>query len=273
MIDKKYFCVPTTAACREVLYPLCLGDFTYERDYHIARNAYDSYLFFYVREGKGYLEFDGRKYHLSKGQACLIDCYQPHAYGSDSGWEIEWIHFDGRCAGSYYDMIVKQSGNVFSLTERQAAQVLRPLRYMLELLESKITYKEIWMAKYITDMLSFLLGLPDYTLPYTESMTPCERAVSYIRQRFRSNITLQELADHVSLDASYFLRLFKRETGLTPHAYLVSVRLQQAGYYLKTTDRPVKEIAYACGFQSVNSFCIAFKKNKGMTPTQYKERQ
>ena len=170
-------------------------------------------------------------------------------------------------------MIVKQSGNVFSLTERQAAQVLRPLRYMLELLESKITYKEIWMAKYITDMLSFLLGMPDYTLPYTESMTPCERAVSYIRQRFRSNITLQELADHVSLDASYFLRLFKRETGLTPHAYLVSVRLQQAGYYLKTTDRPVKEIAYACGFQSVNSFCIAFKKNKGMTPTQYKERQ
>ena len=246
MIEKIYFCVPTTAACREVLYPLCLGDFTYERDYHIARNAYDSYLFFYVREGKGY---------------------------SDSGWEIEWIHFDGRCAGSYYDMIVKQSGNVFSLTERQAAQVLRPLRYMLELLESKITYKEIWMAKYITDMLSFLLGLPDYTLPYTESMTPCERAVSYIRQRFRSNITLQELADHVSLDASYFLRLFKRETGLTPHAYLVSVRLQQAGYYLKTTDRPVKEIAYACGFQSVNSFCIAFKKNKGMTPTQYKERQ
>ena len=153
MIEKIYFCVPTTAACREVLYPLCLGDFTYERDYHIARNAYDSYLFFYVREGKGYLEFDGRKYHLSKGQACLIDCYQPHAYGSDSGWEIEWIHFDGRCAGSYYDMIVKQSGNVFSLTERQAAQVLRPLRYMLELLESKITYKEIWMAKYITCLL------------------------------------------------------------------------------------------------------------------------
>ena len=84
-----------------MLYPLFLGDFTYERDYHIAINAYDSYLFFYVREGKGYLEFDGRKYHLSKGQACLIDCYQPHAYGSDSGWEIEWIHFDGRCAGSY----------------------------------------------------------------------------------------------------------------------------------------------------------------------------
>ena len=49
--------------------------------------------------------------------------------------------------------------------------MLRPLRYMLELLESKITYKEIWMAKYITDMLSFLLGMPDYTLPYTESMT------------------------------------------------------------------------------------------------------
>ncbi|MCA5963069.1 AraC family ligand binding domain-containing protein [Blautia sp. RD014234] len=70
-----------------------------------------------MREGKGYLEFDGRKYHLSKGQACLIDCYQPHAYGSDSGWEIEWIHFDGRCAGSYYDMIVKQSGNVFRLQE------------------------------------------------------------------------------------------------------------------------------------------------------------
>ena len=85
-----------------------------------------------------------------------------------------------------------------------------------------------------------------------------------------SNLTMEELADHVSLNLSYFIRCFKKETGMTPHSYLISIRLQQAVYYLKTTDRTVKDIGFACGFQSENSFCITFKKHKGYTPSEYR---
>ncbi|MCA5960134.1 helix-turn-helix transcriptional regulator [Blautia sp. RD014234] len=64
--------------------------------------------------------------------------------------------------------------------------------------------------------------------------------------------------------------MLQKETGMTPHSYLTSIRLQQAVYYLKTTNRTIKDIAYACGFQSENSFCITFKKQIGYTPSEYR---
>ena len=142
---------------------------------------------------------------------------------------------------------------------------------MLDIFAMHVPYNEIWLSKYITDLLSFLLEMPDYTL-FTSSdnavsehaSTVSERAISYMQQRFSSNLTMEELADHVSLNLSYFIRCFKR-AGMTPHSYLISIRLQQAVYYLKTTDRTVKDIGFACGFQSENSFCITFKNHKGYT--------
>ena len=141
---------------------------------------------------------------------------------------------------------------------------------MLDIFAMHVPYNEIWLSKYITDMLSFLLDMPDYTLLASAGNTVSERAISYMQQKFSSNLTMEELAGHVSLNLSYFIRCFKKETGMTPHRYLTSIRLQQAVYYLKTTDRTVKDVGYACGFQSENSFCITFKKHTGYTPSEYR---
>ena len=272
-----YFCTPTALIRREFLYPICLGHFFCDRTYHVERSSYDSFLLLYVRSGSGYLTYAGKHFHLNEDEFCCIDCYQPHTYGTDSSWEIQWIHFDGISAGSYYQWIIKQNGYVFQLPKSQTMQALIPLQHMLDIFAMHVPYNEIWLSKYITDLLSFLLEMPDYTL-FTSSdnavsehaSTVSERAISYMQQRFSSNLTMEELADHVSLNLSYFIRCFKKETGMTPHSYLISIRLQQAVYYLKTTDRTVKDIGFACGLQSENSFCITIKKHKGYTPSEYR---
>ena len=236
----------------------------------MERSSYDSFLLLYVRTGSGYLTYSGKQFRLKEGDFCCIDCYQPHIYGTNSTWEIQWIHFDGISAKSYYQWVIKQNGFVFSLPKSQALQVLRPLQHMLDIFAMHVPYNEIWLSKYITDMLSFLLDMPDYTLLASAGNTVSERAISYMQQKFSSNLTMEELAGHVSLNLSYFIRCFKKETGMTPHSYLTSIRLQQAVYYLKTTDRTVKDVGYACGFQSENSFCITFKKHTGYTPSEYR---
>lgn len=265
-----YFCTPTALIRREFLYPICLGHFFCDSTYHVERSSYDSFLLLYVRTGSGYLTYSGKQFRLKEGDFCCIDCYQPHIYGTNSTWEIQWIHFDGISAKSYYQWVIKQNGFVFSLPKSQALQVLRPLQHMLDIFAMHVPYNEIWLSKYITDMLSFLLDMPDYTLLASAGNTVSERAISYMQQKFSSNLTMEELAGHVSLNLSYFIRCFKKETGMTPHSYLTSIRLQQAVYYLKTTDRTVKDVGYACGFQSENSFCITFKKHTGYTPSEYR---
>lgn len=265
-----YFCTPTALIRREFLYPICLGHFFCDSTYHVERSSYDSFLLLYVRSGSGYLTYSQKQFRLKEGDFCFIDCYQPHIYGTNSAWEIKWIHFDGISAKSYYQWITKQNGTVFCLPKSQTLRVLRPLQHMLDIFAMHVPYNEVWLSKYITDMLSFLLDMPDYTLSASAGNTVSERAISYMQQKFSSNLTMEELAGHVSLNLSYFIRCFKKETGMTPHNYLTSIRLQQAVYYLKTTDRTVKDVGYACGFQSENSFCITFKKHTGYTPSEYR---
>lgn len=268
--SRLYFCTPTDTIRREFLYPICLGHSFCDSTYHVVRSSYDSFLLLYVTSGSGYLKFRDKYHHLKKGDFCCIDCYEPHTYGTDTGWEIKWIHFDGISARSYYQWIERQSGHAFRLSNSQTLKVLRPLEHMLDIFARHSPYNEIWLSKYITDMLSFLLDMPDYTLSAASENTVSERAISYMQQNFSSELTMEELAKHVSLNLSYFIRRFKQETGMTPHSYLTSIRLQQAIYYLKTTDRSVKDISYACGFQSENSFCITFKNHTGTTPTLYR---
>lgn len=268
--SRLYFCTPTDLIRREFLYPICLGHSFCDSTYHVSRDNYDSFLLLYVTSGSGYLKYKDKYHHLKKGDFLCIDCYEPHIYGTDTNWEIKWIHFDGISAGSYYQWIEKQNGHVFRPSKGQTLKILRPLEHMLDIFTMHSPYNEIWLSKYITDMLSFLLDMPDYTLSAVSENTVSERAISYMQQKFSSGLTMEELAGHVSLNLSYFIRCFKQETGMTPHSYLTSIRLQQAAYYLKTTDRTIKDISFACGFQSENSFCITFKKHTGATPTQYR---
>ena len=69
----------------------------------------------------------------------------------------------------------------------------------------------------------------------------------------------------------HFLRVFKRETGFTPHEYVINTRLSNARYLLRNTAMSVKDICFSCGFSSESAFCITFKKRAKMTPAQYRQ--
>jgi AraC-like DNA-binding protein len=84
---------------------------------------------------------------------------------------------------------------------------------------------------------------------------------------------LAEWAHAVGLNAVYFGRIFKRETGLRPMEWLNQRRLQLACQYLANTSKTVTEIAEACGFASSFYFSRVFKKHVGLAPVNYRKTQ
>ena len=86
------------------------------------------------------------------------------------------------------------------------------------------------------------------------------------------NITVVSTKNTVGFyDISYFSRLFKKETGYSPHEYVIQARVNAAKYFLQSARLSQKDICYSCGFSSESSFCTTFKKATGLTPSQYRK--
>jgi AraC-like DNA-binding protein len=96
------------------------------------------------------------------------------------------------------------------------------------------------------------------------------RAKDLVDARYREQLDVADLARAAGLSAAHFSREFKRAFGESPHAYLLTRRLERAAALLRSTDRSVTSICFAVGLRSVGSFTSSFTRTYGITPTAYR---
>ncbi len=97
--------------------------------------------------------------------------------------------------------------------------------------------------------------------------------VKYMENNMYSNITLEKLSDLLHFSPNYFHKYFKEKTGVTPHKYLLSMRINKAKLLLDSTGKSLISIAEESGFESQAYFCYVFKKETGMTPKEYRKKR
>lgn len=95
-------------------------------------------------------------------------------------------------------------------------------------------------------------------------------AKEWIDQYYCNPITLDQMAKVAALNSQHFLRMFRRCYGITPHQYLINLRLEQSKNMLTGSGEPVAVICASVGFESLSSFSWLFKKRFGLSPTQFR---
>ncbi|MCG8570921.1 MAG: AraC family transcriptional regulator [Spirochaetes bacterium] len=96
------------------------------------------------------------------------------------------------------------------------------------------------------------------------------RVIEYLNDHFDQEISLGLLAQIAGLSPFYFLRLFKKATGLTPHIYLTHRKIESAKSFLKK-GYPISEVAYLTGFTDQSHLTNRFKSISGITPGQFQQ--
>jgi AraC-like DNA-binding protein len=96
------------------------------------------------------------------------------------------------------------------------------------------------------------------------------RAKDLADRRYADPLDVDGLARAAGLSRAYFSREFHRAFGVSPHAYLLTRRLERAAALLRSTDRSVAEICFDVGLRSVGSFTTSFKRSYGLSPTAYR---
>ncbi len=98
------------------------------------------------------------------------------------------------------------------------------------------------------------------------------RAKDLADARYFEPLGVEELARAAGLSRAHFSREFRSTFGESPHAYLLTRRLERAATLLRSTDHSVAEICFSVGLQSVGSFTTSFTRTYGVSPTVYRAR-
>ena len=97
------------------------------------------------------------------------------------------------------------------------------------------------------------------------------RARDLADARYFERLGVHDLARAAGLSRAHFSREFRRTFGESPHAYLLTRRLERAAALLRTTDRTVADICFSVGLQGVGSFTTSFTRTYGVSPTAYRK--
>lgn len=103
----------------------------------------------------------------------------------------------------------------------------------------------------------------------TSPIKQISKVLIYISEHIESQITITNLSKIAGYNEQYFIRIFKKTVGLTPHQYIISFRLKEAKKLLEK-DMSITQIAGKTGYSDIKSFSRSFKAKFSQSPTDFK---
>lgn len=98
------------------------------------------------------------------------------------------------------------------------------------------------------------------------------RALNVIHQEYMNDINVSYVSEKLNVSDSYLMHMFKDQLGITFNKILIDTRIREAKMLLKTGEYRVKEVAYKVGFNDEKYFTMIFKKQTGLTPSEFSKK-
>lgn len=138
--------------------------------------------------------------------------------------------------------------------------------------------REILLRSLVTEMAVCLLRqfspqtIPGdkYTHDQNSTRWQVRRALEYLHDNFNRDFSLDSLAASANLSKFYLERIFKKATGLSPHTYMLVLRIERAKQLLSSSSKPILDIAIEMGFSDQSHFTNVFKRFTGFTPHAFR---
>lgn len=265
--SRMYLHLPSATAQKSLFYAPYIGQFFLTSSYVISRDNYDYYLFILVDKGQLQVQYEGKTFIANAHDMVLIDCKKPHAYRTLCSTTFRYFHFDGCSSKDFYEMLTAKHG--YCIHPRKQLSVESAMAKLLGLAYNGFE-NEFRISAQIHTIFSELLSMDVESEGQQNALVT--EAMAYMEQRFHEPMTVEELAKIVGLSPYYFSRQFRKYTNMSPHAYLIDLRIAYARDMLASSQQTIEQIAERCGFSSVQHFIRCFHQHIGCSPREYRKQ-
>lgn len=270
-LESRSFWLVTTPSAVQLDQPfVCTEAGTlYGREHFLTeRQGKDSYLLFYTFGGAGFVSQGGHTATVRHGQALLMDCRTPQAYGTSSQTD-HWHHLWAHVEGMGVDAAAKRLG-LPALRPHSVprTRIVPHFDTIFERLETESIENNELVGIAVHALLSeLLISKARQEVPQDNPVTVAQ---SFVASHYAERIGIEDIARAANVSASYLTRLFRQTVGTSPHDYVVRFRITQAKQLLAETDLPVSDIASKSGFSSTSNFSYRFSAVTGISPRSYR---
>lgn len=231
-------------------------------------------LIHYIAAGRGTFCKQGENRSLAAGEGFVIYPGETTTYTADEQdpWLYYWVGFSGAAALPLLEGMGLSAGRpVFRLPEDPAAVCA-----CLEDIHAQAAMGGSGALRAQGRLFQFLAMLADATGAGARRHLPAGQvdytaaAIRYVQEHYATGLTVDALAAHIGIDRSQLFRVFRSRLGMGPQQYILAFRVSQARRLLAETTMPLHRVAEASGFSSPTHMGVAFRREHGITPGEYR---
>jgi len=258
-------------------------------DFFIEKEAYyeplpgmhhhRSHELYYLVRGEREYFIEDRFFTVKEGDLVFVPKRVFHRTAGEGGLRF-LVHFSDSFLHKFFTDAalspILDRPIVFRGNEEVGERILKVLQDLLgEYLRSEHSDEienEALFAGYLYQILFFLRhGENQYNLLDYED-DRLTGIIRYINENYNHIDRIEQIADHFYISKYHLCRFFRKKLNVPPIAYLNAIKIRHACVMMKNGCDNMTEIAMQCGFNSSSYFCKVFKKEKGITPGEYRKK-
>ncbi len=234
----------------------------------------NEYQMVYITRGEGYFcSNSSGMQRVKAGTIILLFPGEWHSYYPDReiGWEEYWVgfsglHIDRRLESGFFD----KTNPIYNIGINTS--IVDMYNEILDYAtDERIGYQQM-ISSIVLHMLGLIYFNRSNNVVYSDVVSKIDEARHIMKSNIEQPISPEDIADRLGLGYSWFRRMFKRYTGVSPLQYQTQQRLLMAKELLTSTELRVNEIAYRLNFENGSQFATFFKKLEQITPSDYREK-
>lgn len=240
-----------------------------------------AYELYFILNGEREYFVEDRFLHVKAGDLVWVPVNLLHRTSGPGGTRF-LMYFKDSFLQKYFSpntisRLVSSEPFVFTPDPHQAEQFQNLFFELLKEYNKRKTQDdapdEFLLAKLLFEILFFVRSHDNrYTTPNTANGSRMYTIVKYINDNFHTPLTIQEVADAVGITKDHLCHIFPKHMGMTFVSYLNVVRVKAACEMMRLEKDSILEIASKCGFSSSHYFCKVFKREKGLSPSEYRRQ-